>query len=242
MMKQIPNLLTLSNLACGVLAIAAVFEGHPITASWLILLAAGFDFLDGFAARLLKAQSPIGLQLDSLADLVTFGVAPGFLMQYLAISNGYCSAEGFCPNTYVFLAIPLASAYRLAKFNVDERQTQGFIGVPTPANGLLIASFPFIVEAHGLLEPLVTHFRFVTLFPVVSAYLLVGELQLMAFKFKSFNLKAQPFHYIFLMVLLVAIVVQGWQAVPWVFVAYLLLSAADQLWRRRRSAQSEGTN
>ncbi|MEN9511192.1 MAG: hypothetical protein RLZZ370_1011 [Bacteroidota bacterium] len=242
MMKQIPNLLTLSNLACGVLAIAAVFEGHPTSASWLILLAAGFDFLDGFAARLLKAQSPIGLQLDSLADLVTFGVAPGFIMQYLAISNGYCSAEGFCPNTYVFLAIPLASAYRLAKFNVDERQSQGFIGVPTPANGLLIASFPFIAAAHGLLEPLVTHFRFVTLFPVVSAYLLVGEMSLMAFKFKSFNLKAQPFHYAFLLVLLVGILVQGWQAVPWIFVAYLLLSAVDQLWRRRRSNSSEGTN
>jgi CDP-diacylglycerol--serine O-phosphatidyltransferase len=92
------------------------------------------------------------------------------------------------------------------------------------------------------LEPLVTHFRFVTLFPVVSAYLLVGEMSLMAFKFKSFNLKAQPFHYAFLLVLLVGILVQGWQAVPWIFVAYLLLSAVDQLWRRRRSNSSEGTN
>ena len=233
MMKQIPNLLTLSNLACGCLAIAAVFDGKPIQASWLMLLAAGFDFLDGFAARLLKANSPLGVQLDSLADMVTFGVAPGFIMQYLAVSNGYCSSEGFCINGYIFLAIPLFSAYRLAKFNIDERQTAGFLGVPTPANGLLIASFPFIVEAHGLLEPVITHFRFVTLFPVISAYLLVSDLPLMAFKFKSFNLRAQPFHYLFLLFMLAGIILQGWQAVPWIFVAYLLLSGADYLWQKR---------
>jgi len=237
-MKQIPNLLTLSNLASGCLAIAAVFDGKPVTASWLMLLAAGFDFLDGFAARLLKANSPLGVQLDSLADLVTFGVAPGFIMQYLAISNGYCSAEGFCINKYVFLLIPLFSAYRLAKFNIDERQSSGFLGVPTPANGLLIASFPFIVEAQGLVEPLVTHVRFVTLFPVISAYLLVSELPLMAFKFKLFNLRAQPFHYGFLGALIAGIIVQGWQAVPWIFTAYLLLSAGDYLWRKRGGASA----
>jgi len=242
MMKQIPNLLTLSNLACGCLAIAAVFNGKPIQASWLMLLAAGFDFLDGFAARLLKANSPLGQQLDSLADLVTFGVAPGFIMQYLAVSNGYCAAEGFCINGYVFLAIPLFSAYRLAKFNIDERQTSGFLGIPTPANGLLIASFPFIVEAHGLLEPVVTHFRFVTLFPVLSAYLLVSDLPLMAFKFKSFSLRAQPFHFAFLLLMLAGIILQGWQSVPWVFLAYLLLSGADYLWRKPgQEVQSSGT-
>jgi CDP-diacylglycerol--serine O-phosphatidyltransferase len=241
MMKQIPNLLTLANLACGILAIMAVFEGKPVQASWLMLLAAGFDFLDGFAARLLKANSPLGVQLDSLADLVTFGVAPGFIMQYLAVSNGYCSAEGFCINGYIFLAIPLFSAYRLAKFNIDERQTAGFLGVPTPANALLIASFPFIVEAQGLLEPVVTHFRFVTLFPVISAYLLVSELPLMAFKFKSFNLRAQPFHYTFLLLIVAGVAIQGWQAVPWIFLAYLLLSALDA-WFTRRSETEPHSN
>lgn len=243
MMKQIPNLLTLSNLACGCLAIAAVFNGKPVQASWLMLLAAGFDFLDGFAARLLKANSPLGVQLDSLADLVTFGVAPGFIMQYLAISNGYCAAEGFCINGYVFLAIPLFSAYRLAKFNIDERQTAGFLGVPTPANALLIASFPIIVEAQELLEPVITHFRFVTIFPIISAYLLVSDLPLMAFKFKSFSLRAQPFHYTFLLLMLAGIILQGWPSVPWIFLAYLLLSGADYLWRKPSSPSphSSGT-
>ncbi|MDP3441982.1 MAG: CDP-diacylglycerol--serine O-phosphatidyltransferase, partial [Ignavibacteria bacterium] len=147
--NHIPNFITLLNLLSGCLSILFFSHGQIELASWMIFVAALFDFFDGFVARALKAYSAIGAQLDSLADVVSFGVAPSFLI-YSLILNSHGRQEfmiydiDLLPLT-AFL-IPLFAAFRLAKFNVDERQTTSFLGLPTPATGLLIASLPLIKE------------------------------------------------------------------------------------------------
>jgi CDP-diacylglycerol---serine O-phosphatidyltransferase len=160
--RNIPNAITCGNLLCGCLAIVCAFNGNLIWASYLVGIAAVLDFLDGFAARMLKVHSEIGKQLDSLADMVTFGVVPGVIMFHLiqyalvfdVISNADpellmgAGAISFTHWTFIpFIAflIPVFSALRLAKFNIDTRQSDSFIGVPTPANSILIASFPLIL-------------------------------------------------------------------------------------------------
>ena len=165
----IPNLFTLGNLLCGCLAIVFAFDGHIDWSAYLVGIACVFDFLDGFLARILKSDSPIGKQLDSLADMVTFGVVPGALMYKLvtaafAFHNLIISAspkefgslwisndaytmnhiQGILP--FIAFLIPIFSALRLAKFNIDTRQTNSFIGVPTPANAILISSFILILR------------------------------------------------------------------------------------------------
>jgi CDP-diacylglycerol--serine O-phosphatidyltransferase len=166
--KQIPNLLTLSNLLCGCLAIKYAFEWDLVMAAYLVGLAAVFDFLDGFAARLLKVSGEMGKQLDSLADMVSFGVVPGVVMfQMMRIVSVYHFSENeilnrtipnqmgyfvpeisydFYPICFIAFLIPLLSAYRLAKFNIDTRQTDKFIGLPTPANSIFILSLPLILN------------------------------------------------------------------------------------------------
>jgi CDP-diacylglycerol--serine O-phosphatidyltransferase len=231
--------MTLANLGCGVLALLWIRDGNLQGASWLMLLAAGLDFLDGFTARLLKVASPLGAQLDSLADLVTFGVVPGFIIHAMMNNYGYCPAEGFCINTYVFMLIPLFSAWRLANFNIDTRQREGFLGVPTPANGLLIASFPFIAGSGFWLDAIITDFYFLKFFPLVAGFLLVSDLPLMAFKFKSFGLKENVFRYLFLLGMLVLLLIWGWKAVPLVFVGYLLISLLHYAANRKGKAAQE---
>jgi CDP-diacylglycerol--serine O-phosphatidyltransferase len=236
---DIPNYMTLANLGCGVLALLWIGDGNLQGASWLMLLAAGLDFLDGFTARLLKVASPLGAQLDSLADLVTFGVVPGFIIHAMMNNYGYCPAEGFCINTYVFILIPLFSAWRLANFNIDTRQREGFLGVPTPANGLLIASFPFIAGSGFWLDAIITDFYFLKFFPLVAGFLLVSDLPLMAFKFKSFGLKENVFRYLFLVGMLVLLLIWGWKAVPLVFVGYLLISLLHYAANRKGKVAQE---
>jgi CDP-diacylglycerol--serine O-phosphatidyltransferase len=236
---DIPNYMTLANLGCGVLALLFIREGNLQGASWLMLLAAGLDFLDGFTARLLKVSSALGAQLDSLADLVTFGVVPGFIIHAMMNNYGYCPAEGFCINTYVFMLIPLFSAWRLANFNIDTRQREGFLGVPTPANGLLIASFPFIAGSGFWLDAIITDFYFLKFFPLVAGFLLVSDMPLMAFKFKSFGLKDNVFRYLFLLGMLLLLLIWGWKAVPLVFAGYLLISLLHYAANRKGKALQE---
>ena len=134
--RNIPNAITCLNLLFGCIAIVYVFHNRLTDASWMIIFAAIADFFDGMAARLLKVSSPIGKELDSLADMVSFGVAPGMIIYELI---------GTSPYNWIGLLIPVFAAIRLAKFNIDTRQTFYFIGLPTPANALFIASFPLII-------------------------------------------------------------------------------------------------
>ena len=137
--SHIPNILTLANLFCGILAIKVGFSEHYFLAAFFVVLGAFFDFLDGFAARLLKVQGELGKQLDSFADMVTFGVAPGVVM-YSFLSSFIL--DSYIP--YISFVIPLLSAVRLAKFNIDSNQSDKFIGLPTPANALFFVFIPLV--------------------------------------------------------------------------------------------------
>ena len=246
-MKQLPNLFTLLNLFFGCLAVIFVlqngidimynddgtqFIGIPERigiASLFIGLAALVDFLDGLVARVFKAVSPMGKQLDSLADVVSFGVAPGMILyQFLRMSiarqeNGLdASILWFLPA----LAIPCAAAYRLAKFNLDDSQQYGFKGVPTPAAGLLIASLPLIYwySNNGtILSVLMNKW---VLYGVILAltWLMVSDLPLMALKFRDHTLKGNLPKLLLVVMGCIAAIFLKWLAVPVIFLFYIVVS------------------
>ena len=228
MKNQIPNALTSFNLVFGCLAIIAALEGRLTDASLFIGAAAVIDFFDGFAARALKAQSEIGKQLDSLADVVSFGVAPGMIFYMLA---GQCFApSGFCINRYLPFLIPVFSALRLAKFNIDTRQSNSFIGLPTPANAVFIASIPFIIMYdHFGVASFFQHPYFLILFPILSAYMLVSELPLIALKFKNFTWVDNKSTYIFLALSLVSLCVFQFLGIAISILIYIIVSIINNL-------------
>lgn len=221
--KHIPNALTSLNLVFGCLSIIAALDGRLTDASIFIGVAAILDFFDGFAARALKVHSEIGKQLDSLADVVSFGVAPGMIFYML---SGQCfSPRGFCINMYIPFLIPVFSAIRLAKFNIDTRQSDSFIGLPTPANAIFIASIPFIMEYNSVeIASFFQHPWFLTLFPFVSAYILVAELPLIALKFKNFSWADNKVRYIFLGLSLVSIIALQFLGIALAILLYTLVS------------------
>src|SRR5476651_291942 len=145
--KHLPNAITCANLFSGCVGIVFAFSGNPVFAAYCIFLAAIFDFFDGFASRVLQSFSGIGKDLDSLADMVSFGFLPAAIMYQLFLQAPQIEGVSQYLNFIAFL-IPVFSALRLAKFNTDERQTEIFIGLPTPANAILIASLPFILDQH----------------------------------------------------------------------------------------------
>lgn len=240
MLKQIPNLITSLNLLCGCVAIFFAISGDLVTASYFVFTGIFFDFFDGLAARLLNAQSEVGLQLDSLADMVTSGVAPAVVMVQLlsesVLGGPVVMAENFSSAgwnigwhqyiPFVGLLIAVASAYRLAKFNVDTRQTTSFIGLPTPANTLLILSLPLILayQPSGLAESIILNPWFLIGLTLVSCVLLNAELPLFALKFKTWDLKSNAVRYVFLIICVIAIVVLQFIAIPVILLVYILMS------------------
>jgi len=241
MKKHIPNIITSLNLLSGCIAILFVLSGDLVIASFLVLLGMFFDFFDGLAARLLHVQSEIGLQLDSLADMVTFGVVPGLMMFQLlnkavtphvletSFENsetivGFEAGMSFLP--FIGLLIILASAYRLAKFNVDSRQTSSFIGLPTPANTLLIISLPLIFQFQytEFLESIIMNQWFLIGLTLVSSLLLNAEIPLFALKFKTWDFASNKVRYIFLVISLITIIVLKFIAIPLIIIFYILLS------------------
>lgn len=223
LIKSIPNAFTLGNLLCGLLGIMCVFDNDLKSAFWFILLAGGFDFLDGFLARLLKVDGDMGKQLDSLADMVTFGVLPGLISWNLMESSGYCPKDSFCINRYVWLAFPLASAWRLARFNIDTRQTNGFLGVPTPIAGLTLASVALSVSFKTPMADLYTNFWVLKALPLALAMLMVSEIPMIAFKFKKSD-KQNIWKYALLLTALIIGIVFKYDSMPIIFAAYVLFS------------------
>ncbi|CAN5267563.1 CDP-alcohol phosphatidyltransferase family protein [soil metagenome] len=246
-MKQIPNIFTLLNLFFGCLAIVFILQnGLTLTvdqngaalvimpekifmASVFIGCAAVIDFLDGFVARLLQASSEMGKQLDSLADIVSFGVAPGLIIyQFLRLSFAQ-EPDGLDISMLWLLPaflIPCAGAYRLARFNIDTTQSYGFKGVPIPAAGLLIASFPLIYWFSNInfITDLFTNYWFWYAIIFIISYLMVSTLPMMALKFGSLSIKKlMPFIIIAAITVITAFLF-GWLAVPAAFLAYVLLS------------------
>ncbi|MCC7402305.1 MAG: CDP-alcohol phosphatidyltransferase family protein [Chitinophagaceae bacterium] len=246
-MKQIPNLFTLLNLIFGCVAIVFTLQNGIITftseegaqlidipekiwmASLFIGLAAVVDFLDGFIARLFKAASDMGKQLDSLADVVSFGVAPSMIVfQFLRLSYAQ-QVDGLDSSSvwlYAAFIIPAAAAYRLARFNLDSSQQYSFKGVPVPAAGLLIASLPLIYwnvnEAWVIQLLLNKWFLFGIIFFV--SYLMVSTLPIMSLKFKNFSLNDNWPKYFLILIAVAAVLLLRWLSVPVIFIVYVLVS------------------
>lgn len=284
-MFNIPNLITASNMLCGVFAIILAFAGRIDIAPYFIFLAAVLDFFDGFAARLLKQQGELGKQLDSLADMISFGLAPGIIIMVVLITQTaqvnledimwhgeYVSAKtvvetngkiislvpvwmavddwksalinfkdiDFLP--FAALIIPFFSMFRLAKFNIDTRQSESFIGLPTPANTIFFMAFPLLMTQYGaktgwehdlilwLIQPIV-------LIPiiVIMSLLLVSELPLFALKFKHFKWKGNEIRFIFLISCGILISTLLIWSIPIIVLLYLLLSFIQHILRKNRT-------
>ncbi|MBO4611963.1 MAG: CDP-diacylglycerol--serine O-phosphatidyltransferase [Bacteroidaceae bacterium] len=221
--KHIPNSLTCCNLICGCMATGAAFHQHYVWALLMIVAGAVFDFFDGMVARLLGVSSPIGKELDSLADVVTFGVAPSAIIFGLFCEVHYpellMPLAGYIPYTAFLMAA--FSALRLAKFNLDERQTSSFIGLPTPANALFWGSL--VVGQHAFLVSLKFNAVFLFLFMLLSCMLLVAEVPLFSLKFKDLSWAHNKVQYIFLLGCLACLPL-GASALAGMIVWYVALS------------------
>jgi len=230
--EQIANFFTLMNLVCGVIAIICIMRGALTLAGVLVFLGAFFDFIDGFVARALRISSELGKQLDSLSDLVTFGVVPGLLAHEMMVSEQY---------SFVVLLIPVFSALRLGKFNIDTRQSKNFIGLPTPANGLFWASLAIIfydIDAlRGLLGnkgeandfytslyKLLTSDTFIYPAVVVASLLMVAPLRLIGLKFSNMALKGNEMRIALIAISIVLAAFIGFYAAPIILLLYIVFS------------------
>ncbi|RYY31189.1 MAG: phosphatidylserine synthase [Sphingobacteriaceae bacterium] len=234
--KHVPNIITLLNLSAGLIALIYAFNTHYQMAFVWVCVGIFFDFWDGFFARILKAQSPIGLQLDSLADMVTSGVVPGLVMfQVLAgiadMQDEYnLSGDNFYLGILPFAGfiITLASCYRLAKFNVDTRQTDSFIGLPTPANALFIMSLP-VIQIHsdgsGMVFELLSNPFVLVGITFLSAYMLNAEIPLFSLKVKYFNWETNKIQILFLIFSVLLLFFFEYMGIPIIILMYVLLSA-----------------
>ncbi|MCB0770341.1 MAG: CDP-diacylglycerol--serine O-phosphatidyltransferase [Flavobacteriales bacterium] len=228
-LPRLPDLLTTANLACGVSSILFASQGQLTTACWLVFAGAFFDVLDGLAARALGGGTPLGAQLDSLADMVTFGVAPAFAV--FKAGHYFLAQEGTQPWAFILgcIALVIASAWRLAKFNIDTRQTSGFLGLPTPANGLFWVS---VVLAHvalaGSEQGGASWFSFgwfpgaVPIIALVTSSLMLSELPLPSLKFKHFKWKGNEVIFLLIGIGSVLVILYGIRAVPMILLLYLL--------------------
>jgi CDP-diacylglycerol---serine O-phosphatidyltransferase len=228
-LKHIPNFITSLNILSGCVGIGFLFSGEILIAAYFIGIAAIFDFLDGFAAKLLKVKSEFGKELDSLADVVSFGVLPGLIM--FSLLKMCFEDTGGWQHYLPFFAflIPVFSALRLAKFNLDIRQTVNFIGLPTPANALFIASIPFIIssdsgEEGSFISNLFGNPGFLFILVFIMSFLLVSNLPLFSMKFKNFKWEGNSFRYIFLAMTLILIALFHFAAVPFLLILYIILS------------------
>ena len=248
--KHIPNAITCGNLFCGCIAIVAALKGNLIMTAYLVGIAAVFDFLDGFAARLLKVGGEMGKQLDSLADMVTFGVVPGIvlfqLMSASTILNGKPTLllANDIGSYWLLLSflITIFSAIRLAKFNIDTRQTNSFIGVPTPANTILICSIPLInhfqANVGGFNILAITHnVYFLIVLTLIMSYLLIAELPLFALKFKNFGWADNKIRYSFLIISVILLILFQFIAIPFIIFLYIVLSIINNMINKTKTLE-----
>jgi CDP-diacylglycerol--serine O-phosphatidyltransferase len=233
--KHLPNTLTCINLLCGCLALTFIFKGDLVTGAYLVGIAAVADFFDGLLARALRVSSPIGKDLDSLADMVSFGVVPGAIIYWLLTQafglNTPATAAGpaaFLP--YAGFVISIFSALRLAKFNNDTRQTTSFIGLPTPACTLVVASLPLILanDAFGLNDIILNPWLLLGLAVVLSG-LLVAELPLFALKFKNLRWLGNRRRFIFVALALGLVIWLRAAGIPVAVLLYVLLSVPGRV-------------
>jgi CDP-diacylglycerol--serine O-phosphatidyltransferase len=222
--KHFPNAITCANLFSGCVGIVLAFKGELVAASYAIFLSAIFDFFDGLASRVLKSFSGIGKDLDSLADVVSFGVLPAVIMYQLFLQGHQIDNVSTYLNFIAFL-IAVFSALRLAKFNTDTRQSENFIGLPTPANAILIASFPIIISHNNqYYTPYLVNPYILTGFTIVMCTLLVLEVPMMSLKFKNSDFNENIYRYLLLLISAILILFFKFAAVPVVILIYIILS------------------
>lgn len=237
MKKHIPNAITSLNLLCGCIAIINAFEGILYWSAILIFLAAFFDFMDGAVARMLKVSHPLGEQLDSLADVISFGLAPGIILyqfiKELISQTEYPLLLEYPWLVYLVLIIPVFSALRLAKFNIDTRQTDGFIGLATPANAsffisiVLVYSFPEhfqVIDIKDVLIPIFSHPLLLLILSFVFSFLLVSEIPMFSLKAKSLSWKGNEQRFIFLALFIVMLFLFSISAIPLLILLYIIWS------------------
>ena len=230
----IHNFITLANLLCGCGCIlSSLVLGDFKLAFAFVVASAVCDFFDGFTARLLKQYSDIGVQLDSLADMVSFGVAPSAAMYAFAAQSGATlfTLPSWVVTTLVFVPFIMAafSALRLAKFNIDDTQHESFSGLPTPANAIFCLSFVWAVATEGK----VVEVEWIALISVIMAALLVSPIRMFSFKLKSLAWSANKSQYIFLALVLVALLTLGIYSVPTIIVIYVVISTVGWLFCKR---------
>lgn len=234
--RNIPNLITLANLSCGLLSIIFSFQGNMTNASLCIFLGAFLDFFDGLAARVLKVSGDLGKQLDSMADLITFGVAPGFILFHFMfyLDNGMIlrysiQNMNFFSVSSLALLIPIFSAFRLANFNIDETQKDSFIGLPTPALGIFFAAIPHINFDRF---PMFTDIQLLTVLAILMPLLLVIKMPLFSLKFsqneRSFS-RLNIFRISLLIIAIILFYIFHFAAIPFIVILYLVLSILNNI-------------
>ena len=234
LLRHLPNALTCCNLLCGVFGIVILMDSshnHEFLdfcnlIPWLVWAACVFDFLDGFAARMLKVSSPIGKELDSLADMVTFGVLPPlYIIHYYGDSDTLGNGLGL-----ISLTLVVCSALRLAKFNIDTRQTDGFIGVPTPANALFFTGLTLTFEYFSFQPDPYLLIALILLF----SWLMISSLRLFALKFKSFGWKGNELRFTFLLASVLLIGLFQFAAITFIIILYILASLVSNSVRAQK--------
>lgn len=232
--RHIPNTLTSANLFCGCIAIVCAFNGDMMNAALFIVLGAIFDFFDGMSARLLKVHSDIGKELDSLADQVTFGVAPS-VMIFKTMQHVECDCLPdfffqFLPYTAFLIAV--FSGLRLAKFNVDVRQTSSFIGLPTPANALFWIGV--CIDIDDVSIPFLSNVWVIFALVLIFSYLLISEIPMFSFKFKSMSWADNKIRYLFAMAAIILLVILGISGISAVIGLYILTSIFTDLLDKKK--------
>ena len=236
--KHIPNLITLGNLFCGTIATIFAVQGDFVSAGLFVILGIVFDFFDGFAARLLNVSGELGKQLDSLADMVTSGVVPGIIMYKLIIINsefhlnGVFDWTGLNDNSSMLsigllgLLLTLGACYRLAKFNIDTRQSDSFIGLPTPAMSLFVISLPLIQQYSNIefAQNLIANNYFLIGITILLTYFMNAEIPLFSLKFKEYSIKNNLMKYLFLVASLLMIIFLQYISIPLIIILYVVLS------------------
>lgn len=236
--KHIPNLITLGNLFCGTLATIFAVQANFTMAGLFVVLGIFLDFFDGFAARLLNVSGELGKQLDSLADMVTSGVVPGIIMFNLLATDANFgsftedievvdwSGFTFAPIQFFGVLLTLGACYRLATFNIDTRQSDSFIGLPTPAMSLFVVSLPLILEYSDIqvVQNVISNNYFLITVSILLTFLMNAEITLFSLKFKEYSIKNNMVKYLFLLVSLVLIATLQYLSIPLIITLYVVLS------------------
>ena len=220
MSKHIPNLLTISNLICGCIALYFTFKGELVFTAYLVSLAAIFDFMDGAAARLLNVSNPLGKELDSLADMVSFGLVPGAIVFYLL------EESPLSQYSFMALIIPIFSAYRLAKFNIDENQNENFIGLPTPANCLVFISIPLITtfNSESTIAYLFEIPEILLIITILMSLALVSRINMFSLKFKNLKFQDNKFRFFIIIMSIILLTWLEFSAIPIIILLYIMMS------------------